>query len=169
MLMSFFIFKGRGYTQETDKDILLLDISNDNEYVWKTSFDLKKIIPTTTVGSIPTSQFSPSSINNVKANIIVGAVIGAIIGIVVTLGSFFFYKRKKHTKKQDIKESTSQNIKDEKILYISSENDDNLRNDKILLIPGNTSSTIQQNGERNEAISEVIVQNSQNDSAAQQK
>lgn len=119
----------------------------------------------------PGTSILPSP-DSEKANIIIGAIIGSTIGIAVTLGSFFLYKRKKHTKKQDGKPSTSQNIKDDKILHISSEKDNNndneilhipsekdSNNDKeILLIP----STTQLNSEKNEAISEVIVQNAQN-------
>ncbi|CAB4380055.1 unnamed protein product [Rhizophagus irregularis] len=163
---------GKGYTQETDKDILLLDISNDNEYIWKTSFDLGKNNSTSKTSPIPPGTSILPSPDSEKANIIIGAIIGSTIGIAVTLGSFFLYKRKKHTKKQDGKPSTSQNIKDDKILHISSEKDNNndneilhipsekdSNNDKeILLIP----STTQLNSEKNEAISEVIVQNAQN-------
>lgn len=155
-----FIFKGQGYTQETDKDILLLDISNDNEYIWKTSFDLEKNNTTTTSPIPPGASILPPP-DPEKANIIVSAVIGSAIGIAVTLGSFFLYKRKKHTKKQDGNQSTPQNVKDDEILYIPSEKDSN-NQQEILLIPGNTRSTTQQNGEKNEAISEVIVQNAQN-------
>jgi hypothetical protein len=60
---------------------------------------------------------------------LIGAIIGSTIGITVILGSFFLYKRKKHTKKQDEKPSTSQDIKDDEILHISPEEDNN--NDNI--------------------------------------
>ena len=49
--MCFFLsllFKGQGYKQGTDSDILLLDISNNDEYIWKTSFDLENKSNTTT-------------------------------------------------------------------------------------------------------------------------
>ncbi|GBB84241.1 hypothetical protein RclHR1_10870002 [Rhizophagus clarus] len=147
---------GQGYAQETDKDILLLDISNDNEYIWKTSFNNNNSTPTITSTPQVTLPISLDPLGSEKENIIVGAIIGSALGIAITLGSFFIYKRKKHIKKQDKKPSTQNinNVQPQEILHISSEKDNPHNDREILLIPGNT---IQQNDERNEALNEVIV------------
>lgn len=163
--VNIFIFKGQGYTQETDRDILLLDISNDNEYIWKTSFDIKSnnnnSIPTisSTPPQVTSSAVSLGPKDTEKANIIVGAIIGSIVGIAVALGIFFLYKRRKHIKKQDKNSSTPKNTKNDSPHL--SENDNLHNNREHLLIP---SSIIHQNDEKNEPLSEVVVsQNVQND------
>jgi hypothetical protein len=86
-----------GYTQETENDILLLDISNNDNYVWTTKFEP----PSLTSQSSPPSQ--PSQSNNINPiSIAIGTLIGIIGGIALTVGSFFLYKMYKNTKEQSI-------------------------------------------------------------------
>jgi hypothetical protein len=67
----------------------MLDISNNNEYVWTNSFD----------PSMPDTSTSKSS----KTPIIVGVVLGSLFGILLLLlGGFFLYRRNR--KKQDQKD-----------------------------------------------------------------
>ncbi|PKY48538.1 hypothetical protein RhiirA4_422250 [Rhizophagus irregularis] len=64
---------GLGYDRTVESDILLLDISNNEEYVWTTSFD-----PSVPKSSPPSSssQTSNNSSNNSK---IVGAIVGSLL------------------------------------------------------------------------------------------
>jgi len=73
---------GTGYNSTTDSDILLLEISNIDEYKW---------IKIT----------SPSSPNNIPT--ILGTVIGSLIGSISLLfGGLFIYKRNKNKRKNKI-------------------------------------------------------------------
>jgi hypothetical protein len=65
----------------------LLDISNNEEYIWTTIFDPS--IPKTPPSSPP------------PKNILVGAILGSLLsGILLTIGSFFIYKWNKSRQKQ---------------------------------------------------------------------
>ncbi|RIA99288.1 hypothetical protein C1645_811776 [Glomus cerebriforme] len=154
---------GEGYTPETESDILLLDISNNEEYVWTKSFNIKN---TTPFSPLPSTGPNPNPSSS-PAAVIVGAIIGSVIGIAITIGSFFLYKWRKHVKKQDDVLPTSGDEEDQKIIQIPSEKDSSRaissdHSQEILLISGNTKSSVQQNvdpnSSKNEAISEVIVQ-----------
>ncbi|CAB4395025.1 unnamed protein product [Rhizophagus irregularis] len=83
---------GYGYTRESENDILLLDISNNDEYVWTTKFEPQSLISTP---QLPTPQsLSHSNIN--ITGIAIGTLIGIICGIALTIGSFFLYKQYKN-------------------------------------------------------------------------
>uniref|UniRef100_U9U583 Galactose oxidase n=1 Tax=Rhizophagus irregularis (strain DAOM 181602 / DAOM 197198 / MUCL 43194) TaxID=747089 RepID=U9U583_RHIID len=91
-----------------ESDILLLDISNNKEYIWTTKFDLS--VPKTSPPpsssssslspSLPlpsSSQLSDSSSNNSNSNI-VGTIVGSLLSgiIFLTIGCFFIYKWNKN-------------------------------------------------------------------------
>ena len=68
---------------------MLLDISNNDEYVWTTS-------------SNPSSSSTiTSSPSNVVSTTAIGTSIGVIGGIALTIGSFFLYKRYKNRKERN--------------------------------------------------------------------
>jgi len=83
--------------------VLLLDISNNDEYIWTTNFvppspASPSSAPSTSVPSSPTTIEQPNTQSN-NTGVIVGAVIGSTIGgILLTIGSFLFYKRYKNNK-----------------------------------------------------------------------
>jgi hypothetical protein len=93
---------GSGYDQSVESDILLLDISNNDEYVWTNDF-----IPSPS-STPPTSTQSPSptlngnnSPNPSNLGAIVGGVVGSLFGIVLlSFGCFFLYKRNKNKQKR---------------------------------------------------------------------
>ncbi|RIA79409.1 hypothetical protein C1645_840757 [Glomus cerebriforme] len=106
MVISF----GIGYNKSVESDILLLDISNIEEYVWTTTFDPSvpnSIIPAPSLP--PSSSPSPSSLqpsssssqlsNNIPA--MAGAIVGSLFcGILLSFGGFFLYKWNKNKQKQ---------------------------------------------------------------------
>ncbi|RIA87051.1 hypothetical protein C1645_828343 [Glomus cerebriforme] len=109
-----FANKGQ-YTQGINNDILLLDISNDNEYVWTTIF---KPSLSNTINNAKSN--TPSQSNN-TAGATIGTVIGSLIsGILLTIGSFFlykWYKNRKDKREQNkaiptpVREEIRQNVK----------------------------------------------------------
>jgi hypothetical protein len=100
IFFKFYFIKGIGYTREVDNDILLLDISNDDEYVWTTSFvpSLTSQTPTTDPTLTPSTPSSPSN----TIGIAIGTSIGIIGGIALIVGSFFLYKRYKNRSERRI-------------------------------------------------------------------
>ncbi|CAB5362396.1 hypothetical protein RhiirA1_450448 [Rhizophagus irregularis] len=107
MVVSLISF-GIGYNKLVENDILLLDISNNKEYIWTTKFDLS--VPKTSPPpsssssslspSLPlpsSSQLSDSSSNNSNSNI-VGTIVGSLLSgiIFLTIGCFFIYKWNKN-------------------------------------------------------------------------
>ncbi|GES94809.1 hypothetical protein GLOIN_2v1761507 [Rhizophagus clarus] len=102
MVISF----GFGYDQSTESDILLLDISNVDEYIWTNEFFplLPSIPPTSSspplntspsnksspsISSIPSSATSPTTT-------VVGAIIGTLFGAaLLSFGGFYLYKSKR--------------------------------------------------------------------------
>ncbi|RIA88308.1 hypothetical protein C1645_739506 [Glomus cerebriforme] len=98
MVISF----GQGYDPLTESHILLLDISNNDEYIWTNNFDLTSSnLATVTVTSIittatniPNTQQSGHILSNNK---FIGAIVGSLIGgSLLTIGSFFIYKWNKN-------------------------------------------------------------------------
>ncbi|GBB96541.1 hypothetical protein RclHR1_02780004 [Rhizophagus clarus] len=87
MVVSF----GEGYDRTAESDILLLDISNNEEYIWTTTFD-----PSVPMQSPPSSQSSNNTSNN-SNNMMIGAIVGSLLGgILLTVGCFFIYKWNKN-------------------------------------------------------------------------
>ncbi|GBB96382.1 hypothetical protein RclHR1_02740013 [Rhizophagus clarus] len=83
------------YRQSGESDVLLLDISDDSEYVWTTSFD-----PTPLAINSPSSNPSNPLLSKSKTNNNIGIIIGITIGIIlfisiISLAVFLFIKRRK--------------------------------------------------------------------------
>ncbi|CAB4394356.1 unnamed protein product [Rhizophagus irregularis] len=115
MVISF----GDGYDKTVESDILLLDISNNKEYIWTTIFDPKMPLPPPSpslpLSTLPSSSPSPllsstpspspspsflSSPSNNSGNI-AGAVVGSLLSdILLSVGSFLIYKWSKNKQKQ---------------------------------------------------------------------
>ncbi|GES72756.1 hypothetical protein GLOIN_2v1834755 [Rhizophagus clarus] len=123
MVISF----GDGYDRTVDPDILLLDISNNDEYFWTTKFDPSAPLPSTTLPSSPnsssipspTSSQSPSSTpSSSSSKKLVGGIVGTLlIGISLSVGGFFIYKwNKKRQNKNIINENNSYYGQEEKEL-----------------------------------------------------
>ncbi len=72
----------------TDSDILLLDISNNDEYIWTNVFD-----PTP-----PTSKPSMLSTISKTSSIIIGAVVGSFILLSFGIFLYKWNKNKKYRK-----------------------------------------------------------------------
>ena len=84
---------GKGYNQEVENDVLLLDISNNDQYIWTTNFE---------PSSPPTPSSPVSSLSAVITAINIGIIIEPLIGIILlTIGSFFLYKQYKVRKEQN--------------------------------------------------------------------
>ncbi|RIA89129.1 hypothetical protein C1645_825254 [Glomus cerebriforme] len=87
-----------GYNNTNESDILLLDISNNEEYVWTTIFEPTTSTSTTTTSSSSSTSSSKSPAMN-KKNVLIGATIGSLIGIVLLSGTILhLYKRNKGEK-----------------------------------------------------------------------
>jgi len=97
----------------TENDILLLDIINNDEYIWTNSFE-PQTTSTTSLATTPTSSStSPSSPNNKLIMIVIA--IGAFIGgISLAFGGAFIYKWNKNKKenKRAIPISGNEVVKD---------------------------------------------------------
>ncbi|CAG8506496.1 17417_t:CDS:2 [Funneliformis caledonium] len=112
MVISF----GKDYDQTIDNDVLLLDISNNDNYVWTNSFDTQLPNPLSLKGK-------PSSTTN-KSILISASVVSIIIfGFLVLTGVFLY---KSHKKKQNRA----------KILRVPGLDTSN-KKEEILEIPGN--------------------------------
>ncbi|RGB38827.1 hypothetical protein C1646_812384 [Rhizophagus diaphanus] len=112
MVISF----GDGYDKTVESDILLLDISNNDEYIWTTTFDPKMPSPPSPSSSpSPSTSTSPSSLSSLSpspspsslssppndSGKIAGAVVGTLLsGILLLVGSFLIYKWNKNKRKQ---------------------------------------------------------------------
>ncbi|GBC15616.1 hypothetical protein GLOIN_2v1834755 [Rhizophagus irregularis DAOM 181602=DAOM 197198] len=108
MVVSF----GYGYDKTVESDILLLDISNNEEYIWTTIFDPKMPPPPTLPPSPPPSTLpplpppspspspSPSSLPPNNSGNTAGIVVGSLLsGILLSVGSFLIYKWNKNKQK----------------------------------------------------------------------
>jgi hypothetical protein len=94
-----------GYNRSSESDILLLDISKNDEYVWTTNFDpsVPLIVssdpsnPSNPSGSPVPKQNSSSISSNNSTIIVIGAAIGSLIGVIVlSVGGFILYKQHKN-------------------------------------------------------------------------
>ncbi|GBC52731.2 hypothetical protein GLOIN_2v1807292 [Rhizophagus irregularis DAOM 181602=DAOM 197198] len=157
MVVSF----GEGYDKLIESDILLLDISNNEEYIWTTMFDPK--IPSQPPSPSPSpsqsqspspslslspSPSSPSSPNN--SGNIAGAVVGSLLsGILLSVGGFLIYKWNKNKRKQKTihkNENDNDYSREEKELPIirgihSYKQEINNDAQEIIQIPGNENTT----------------------------
>src|SRR5438067_1534692 len=94
-------FTGSGYDQSVEGDILLLDISNNENYVWTDTFDPSISLPSSSSSPSATStanavDVQPSDSNRPSTSSIIGAIVGSLIGgSLLTVGGFFLYKWKK--------------------------------------------------------------------------
>ncbi|CAB5362588.1 unnamed protein product [Rhizophagus irregularis] len=106
MVVSF----GIGYGKTVESDILLLDISNSEEYIWTTIFDPKMpspppstLPPLPSPSPPPSPSPSPSPISSPLPNNsgnITGIVVGSLLsGILLSVGSFLIYKWNKNKQK----------------------------------------------------------------------
>ncbi|RGB34618.1 hypothetical protein C1646_668381 [Rhizophagus diaphanus] len=100
---------GEGYDRFTESDILLLDISNVDEYIWTYEFYPPPPPQSSTKsGKVPTSPSSPSAmppsiiVQSQSAPSMTGAIIGSLIGG-ATLSSvgFLLYRWNKNRQKSD--------------------------------------------------------------------
>jgi|tagenome__1003787_1003787.scaffolds.fasta_scaffold19496863_1 hypothetical protein len=69
------------------RDVSLLDISNNDKYIWTNVF-------------IPTKESTPSNErNSPNVGVLVGAILGSVVGVIIlSIGGFLLYKRKYHEK-----------------------------------------------------------------------
>ncbi|RGB35682.1 hypothetical protein C1646_759019 [Rhizophagus diaphanus] len=114
---------GDGYDRKVESDILLLDISKNDEYIWTTKFDHSisnnissptsstptlsstlsstlspTLLPTLSPSLLPSPSPSPPLLLNNK---LVGVIIGSLLsGIFLSVGVFFVYKWYKNRQKQ---------------------------------------------------------------------
>ena len=87
---------GAGYFDGEDDHILLLDISNNEKYIWTNIYDPTP--PTPSVTSSPKIPNPPSSTTENKTNkklVIICAVMGSIGVISLLLGGFLVYKKRR--------------------------------------------------------------------------
>ena len=104
MIMNIYnqILIGNGY-DDNDNDVLLLDISNNNNYIWTELFDPSdpptQPAPSSTSSSAPSSHTSPPALQKPnkpnKNSVIIGAIIGCVCGGGLFIGTFVLYKRNK--------------------------------------------------------------------------
>ncbi|CAB5203989.1 unnamed protein product [Rhizophagus irregularis] len=137
---------GQGYTRDdSDSDILLLDISNNDQYAWTTSFD-------------PT----PTIIHSSNIGVVIGVVFGStFVAILLLIGSYYLRKWYKNKKEQTDTITTPEEEHPREILRIPGEKNTQDQNQQptstsqILQISGNTSNSLQ----NNEMIQEVRDEN----------
>ena len=91
------ILLGLGYNQSIESDILLLDISNNDEYIWTYTFDLSAPTPSPPPTPPPPSPTESSVTNN--KSVMIGAIIGSFLGCtLLSFGGFFLHRRKNKDK-----------------------------------------------------------------------
>src|SRR6266487_3672961 len=96
-----------GYNQVFESDILLLDISNNDGYIWATNFDSPMILPSSS--PIPSSTISVKSTSSPHTSItsvtqaaqpgnssnnerMIGAIVGSLFGgSLLASGGFLLY------------------------------------------------------------------------------
>ncbi|RGB41036.1 hypothetical protein C1646_752556 [Rhizophagus diaphanus] len=156
MVISF----GYGYDKTVESDILLLDISNDEEYIWTTIFDPKmpsppppKLPPSPPPSKLPPlpppslppspspSPLLPSSSPPNNSGNIVGVVVGSLLsGILLSVGSFLIYKWNKN-KQIAIHENVNNNDYREERDIHNYEQDINNNEQEIIQMPRNVNSS----------------------------
>ena len=109
-----------GYAKASESDILLLDISKNDEYVWTTNFDPSVPLIVSSDPSNPSNpsvspvlkQDSSSISSNNSTIIVMGAVMGSLIGVIVlSVGGFILYKQhKKRIERDNYKKSENNGI-----------------------------------------------------------
>src|SRR3954447_1633815 len=95
---------GRAYDPLIESDILLLDISNDEEYIWTSDFEPSISSPTSTLLPSATSPAATASTTSPQSSSIQAAMISAIVicGILIlAFGCLFLYRLYKNKQKQD--------------------------------------------------------------------
>src|SRR5689334_7793735 len=81
-----------GYNKSIESDILLLDISNDEEYIWTYDFNVSTLL-TPSPGLAPsTTQIDNIKSPNNKPTIIV-ATIGSLLGVVLLISGGVFLRK----------------------------------------------------------------------------
>ncbi|GES82202.1 hypothetical protein GLOIN_2v1780468 [Rhizophagus clarus] len=143
MIISF----GMGYDKAVESDILLLDISNNEEYIWTTILDppvpnvVTPLSPSSSSSPSPSplpssvsSPFSPLPSSSQPST--VGAIVGILIsGIFLLIGSFFIYKWHKNNKIQKTNyENKNYNNHDQEEVEISIEKENNNNEERIIQI-----------------------------------
>ncbi|RIA84170.1 hypothetical protein C1645_742535 [Glomus cerebriforme] len=100
---------GDGYDQLTESDILLLDIRNNEEYLWTNQFVPPTVLPSPTpsgtqLSTLPTSlTLSPAPMqqSNNKSTPVISIVVESLFGcVILSLGCFFLYRWNKTKPKQ---------------------------------------------------------------------
>ncbi|RIA87856.1 hypothetical protein C1645_877788 [Glomus cerebriforme] len=137
MVVSF----GHGHENSDESDILLLDISNNEEYIWTTIFDpsvpkpsSSSPLPSPSTSSSSQSSSSPLLPPTSNKSAIIGTAIGSLIGgIFLAVGSFFLYSWNKNKQKQRIIYGNNYNQEGE---VIPTERNYNYRQE-IIQIPSN--------------------------------
>jgi hypothetical protein len=84
------------YKESGESDVLLLDISDDSEYVWTTTFDP---IPLTKNSTSSNPLTLEPKTNNISISIIIGLTSGLILFVGILSGITFFVIRYKNTNK----------------------------------------------------------------------
>jgi len=99
-----FFLTGLGYDQSNESDILLLDISNNDEYVWNNDF---VPLQSSTLSPSPSPSPSPSLTKDNpqtsdNKSTVIAAVVGSLVGsAILSLGGFLLYRHTRNKKKQD--------------------------------------------------------------------
>ncbi|EXX52534.1 uncharacterized protein OCT59_018392 [Rhizophagus irregularis] len=102
------------YRSSGESDVLLLDISNDSEYIWKTSFDPTPL----TINSTPSN--SKPKANNI--GVIVGLTIGIIVLIsILSISTLFFIRKYKIYKNSKPIPTPGNVLNNEEIMSIPSD------------------------------------------------
>ena len=135
------ILIGDGYNQSVESDILLLDISNNDEYVWTNNFQPPPLLsplpsqsPQSPPSQLPQSPQSPTttSVPSLSSNksAMIGTAIGSLIsGFLLAFICFLLYKRYKHKQRQKNSIPTPGSVRNyqgqgQKILQIPGDNNE---------------------------------------------
>ncbi|RGB23124.1 hypothetical protein C1646_774972 [Rhizophagus diaphanus] len=96
MVVSF----GIGYDKTVESDILLLDISNNDRFIWTTIFDPKNATNTTTATTTTIITTTTAPPYPGPSPSLAGIIIGSLLsGILLLAGSFLIYKWNKNKQK----------------------------------------------------------------------
>ncbi|CAB5343512.1 unnamed protein product [Rhizophagus irregularis] len=143
MVISF----GRGYDKTVESDILLLDISNNDEYyIWTTTFDPKMPSPPPSPSSSSSSSLpslspspSPSSLSSPSSNNS-GKIAGAVVGSLLSAKTKTIYENENdNDHSQEEKELST--IRDIQEIILSSENENTTNHEPIIRTLQNENTT----------------------------